>query len=231
MGVFISPLSSLRWCLFFWMQKVCSLRTTSVGICRRRGGPKVYSLQEEEGLFVFTYTKTTSQHTQHTEHSSLPLSLCLHLPATTTTTTTHPIATTTTPSQPPPPPNTHHHHLTSTSSTEHPLPPPSLETHQHHHHREDGSASLSVVLSFRRREPRRFSFSLSDLVATAKQRGGLQVTWGVWGFRQEKKGGRVVGGSPEKKGSRQPALVIEQREKGGEARGCGWLGLIRVSTR
>ncbi|KAJ0605673.1 hypothetical protein HanHA300_Chr02g0065591 [Helianthus annuus] len=44
-------LSSLtqRWCLFFLREKVCSLRTTSADIFRRRGGPNVCSLQGEEG--------------------------------------------------------------------------------------------------------------------------------------------------------------------------------------
>ncbi|KAJ0852170.1 hypothetical protein HanRHA438_Chr14g0635071 [Helianthus annuus] len=43
----------LRCCLFFLWEKVCSLRTTSAGICRRRGGPNVCSLQGEEGLFLY----------------------------------------------------------------------------------------------------------------------------------------------------------------------------------
>ncbi|KAJ0602055.1 hypothetical protein HanIR_Chr03g0135511 [Helianthus annuus] len=38
------------------MQKVCSLRTLFADICRRRGGPKVCSLQGEEGLFFLLPT-------------------------------------------------------------------------------------------------------------------------------------------------------------------------------
>ncbi|KAM0014221.1 putative arginine decarboxylase [Helianthus debilis subsp. tardiflorus] len=61
---------------FFLRDKVCSLRTTSAGICRRRGGPNVCSLQEEEGLF-FSFYKTTFP-TQHTlSASTLSLSLSL----------------------------------------------------------------------------------------------------------------------------------------------------------
>ncbi|RAL43109.1 hypothetical protein DM860_009891 [Cuscuta australis] len=37
------------------IEKVCSLRTTTVDICRRSGGPKVCDLQEEDCLFFNVY--------------------------------------------------------------------------------------------------------------------------------------------------------------------------------
>ncbi|KAJ0909254.1 hypothetical protein HanRHA438_Chr07g0319541 [Helianthus annuus] len=82
---------SLRCCLFFLWEKVCSLRTTSADICRRRGGPNVCSLQGKEGLF-FYFIKTSSLliHTQthfHT-HTHTPPSIFLLSAFITTTVTT-----------------------------------------------------------------------------------------------------------------------------------------------
>ncbi|KAJ0492020.1 hypothetical protein HanIR_Chr12g0570151 [Helianthus annuus] len=93
--------------------KVCSLRTTSAGICRRRGGPNVCSLQGEEGLFFSKKPSLLfSSHTQTHRPLFSPLSLCFifHHHRTITTTVT---------STPPPPPlplhHNHHRHLYTTS--------------------------------------------------------------------------------------------------------------------
>ncbi|KAJ0431793.1 hypothetical protein HanRHA438_Chr17g0795611 [Helianthus annuus] len=100
-------------CLFFLREKVCSLRTTSAGICRRRGGPNVCSLQGEEGLF-FLYIKPLLTLNTHNTHLS-DLSICLPLPpqppSTTTTTTNHHHFSHH------PPRRSHHHPVATTTTT------------------------------------------------------------------------------------------------------------------
>ncbi|KAJ0835341.1 hypothetical protein HanRHA438_Chr16g0754111 [Helianthus annuus] len=107
---------------------VCSLRTTSAGICRRRGGPNVCSLQGKEGLFFLFYKNIFSSQTHtntlsHT-HTSLDLSpLCLH----------HHHQAPPSPPPPPPPPSpqtspvatTHPRHTLLPRSLSLPSSPPS----------------------------------------------------------------------------------------------------------